>query len=100
MFSLKPSPNMLVEALHQGCWWPAKVLSVKPASQQDEQQQQAAAAAASAGLGPGISCSSEPSSSVSCCAAGGSSSCVVLRNLEPPEADGLVWKCGMGHSIR
>jgi hypothetical protein len=100
VFSLKPLPNMLVEVLHQGFWWPAKVLSVKPASQQDEQQQQQQAAAASTGLGPGFSCSSEPSSSISCAAGGGSSSCVVLCNLEPPEADGLVWKCGMGHSMR
>jgi hypothetical protein len=100
VFSLKPSPNMLVEVLHQGCWWPAKVLSVKPTSQQDILQQQAAAA--STGLGPGVSCRSEPSCSVSCAGGGSSSSssCVVLRNCEPPEADGLVWKCGVGHSMR
>jgi hypothetical protein len=100
VFSLKPSPNMLVEALHQGCWWPAKVLSVKPISQQDGLSQQQQQAAASTGLGPGVSCSSEPSSSISCAGGGSSSSCVVLRNFEPPEADGLVWKCGMGHSMR
>ncbi|KAF6259479.1 hypothetical protein COO60DRAFT_1000751 [Scenedesmus sp. NREL 46B-D3] len=102
VFSLQLSPNMLVEALHQGCWWPAKVVEVKPASRQDkqQQQQQQQQAAASAGHEPGGSCSREPCGLVSCGGGGGCGGCVVLRNLEPPDADGLVWRCSLGHAMR
>lgn len=80
-------PRMIIEALHQGCWWPAEVQAVKTVDAQEQQQQHLGAA------GGGT-----PSSSVSGMA--GAACCVVLKNLDPPEADGTVWRFSAGHTMR
>jgi len=61
-----------VEVLREGYWCPARVLEVVPGG----------------GGGGGSSSGSSR---------GG---CVVVRNMEPPEADGGVWRCSGAHNIR
>lgn len=77
-----------VEVLRQGSWWPAQIMAVKGSGKDVEGSSQVS-------ISPQVSLSASGGATVS-----QGSGCVVLRNDDPPEADGAVWRCSREHAIR